>query len=167
LRAAPPDSRRWKPDIPKVWDETALADWATPLAGLNLRPTHISANEYYSLKVDNLRTYPVYFPGREPDGYWEMLQHIGPRPLIEPKQLQTEADWIEAGRRAFDEADHLHLRTFDPGFVAAARSPATFEQADVDGRRPVRRPTRSWLTNSGLHLKVDEREQLIAFLRTL
>src|SRR6185503_20313803 len=75
LRAAP-DSQGWKPDIPKVWDDLALADWATPLAGLNLRPTHISAREYYSLTVENLRTYPVYFPGREPDGYWEMLQHI-------------------------------------------------------------------------------------------
>ncbi len=70
--------------IPKTWDETALAGWATPLAGLNVRPTHISSQEYYSMRVDNLRTYPVYFPGREPEGYWEMLQHVGPQPLIEP-----------------------------------------------------------------------------------
>ena len=131
LRAAPA-GQRWKPDIPRVWDEAALADWATPLAGLNLRPTHMSAKDYYSLTVENLRTYPVYFPGREPDGYWEMLQHIGPKPLIEPKELETEADWIEAGRRVFDEADHLHLRTLDPGFVAAARSRETFDQARVE-----------------------------------
>jgi hypothetical protein len=132
LRAAPPAGQRWKPDIPKVWDEAALADWATPLAGLNRRPTHISAKEYYSLTVENLRTYPVYFPGREPDGYWEMLRRIGPKPLIEPKDLVTEADWIEAGRRVFDEADHLHLRTSDPTFIAAARSRETFEQAGVE-----------------------------------
>jgi hypothetical protein len=131
LRAAPPDGQRGKPDIPRVWNEIALGDWATPLAGLNLRPTHISANKYYSLTVENLRTYPVYFPGREPSGYWEMLKRIGPKPLIEPKELLTEADWIEAGRRVFDEADHLHLRTLDPTFVAAARSPETFEQAGV------------------------------------
>src|SRR5436190_18279720 len=80
LRAAQPAAQPWKPDIPKVWDEAALADWATPLAGLNRRPTHISAKEYYSLTVENLRTYPVYFPGREPDGYWEMLRRIGPKP---------------------------------------------------------------------------------------
>jgi len=132
LRAAPPAVQRWKPDIPKVWDEAALADWATPLAGLNRRPTHISAKEYYSLTVENLRTYPVYFPGREPEGYWEMLRRIGPKPLIEPKELVTEADWIEAGKRVFDEADHLHLRTWDPGFIAAARSRETFEQAGVE-----------------------------------
>jgi hypothetical protein len=129
LLAAASPAQRWKPDIPKVWDEAALADWATPLAGLNRRPTHISANEYYALTVENLRTYPVYFPGREPDGYWEMLRRVGPKPLIEPKELVTEADWIEAGRRVFDEADHLHLRTFDPSFIAAARNRETYEQA--------------------------------------
>ncbi len=76
----------------------------------------------------------MYFPGREPDGYWEMLRRVGPKPLIEPKELVTEADWIEAGRRVFDEADHLHLRTFDPGFIAAIRSRETFEQA---GTQPL------------------------------
>ena len=95
---------RFSPTIPKTWDEAALADWATALAGLNQRPTHISSKEYYSLPVENLRTYPVYFQGREPDGYWEMLQRVGPQPLIEPEKLKTEADWIEAGRKVFDEA---------------------------------------------------------------
>ena len=83
---------RADPAIPKTWDETALADWATPLAGLNARPTHISSKEYYSVRVENLRTYPVYLPGREPEGYWEMLQHVGPQPLIEPQKLKTQAD---------------------------------------------------------------------------
>ena len=131
LAAAQADSKAWTPDIPKTWDEAALVDWATPVAGLNVRPTHISPKDYYSLAVENLRTYPVYFPGREPAGYWEMLQRVGPKPLIEPEKLKTETDWIEAGRRVFDEADHLHLRTFDPKFVAAARSRETFEQANT------------------------------------
>ena len=67
-------------EIPKVWDEAALADWATPVAGLNARPTHISAKEYYSFRVENLRTYPFYIPGREPPGYREMLRRVGPEP---------------------------------------------------------------------------------------
>src|SRR5260370_42617535 len=112
----------FRPVVPKALDEAALADWATPLAGLNVRPTHISAKEYYSLTVENLRTYPVYFAGREPEGYWEMLQHIGPKPLIEPEKLHDNADWIEAGRKVFDEADHLHLRTLDAKFIDAARN---------------------------------------------
>jgi len=118
----------YRPVIPKTWDEAALADWATP-ARLNVRPTLISANEYYSFTVENLPTYPVYFPGREPEGYWEMLQHVGPKPLIEPEKLKTEADWIEAGRRVFEDVDDLQLRTLDPKLIAAARSLATFEAA--------------------------------------
>jgi hypothetical protein len=35
-------AENFRSDIPKVWDEAALADWATPIAGLNVRPTHIS-----------------------------------------------------------------------------------------------------------------------------
>jgi hypothetical protein len=112
--------------IPKTWDEKGLADWATPVAGLNVRPTHISAQAYYSLRIENVRTYPVYYPGREPDGYWDMLQRVGPKPLIEPERLKSEADWVEAGRRVFDEADHLHLRIFDPKLIAAARNRETF-----------------------------------------
>jgi hypothetical protein len=112
----------FKLNIPKTWDDAALADWATPVAGLNVRPTHISEKDYYSLPVENLRTYPVYYPGREPEGYSEMLKHVGPKPLIEPEKLKNEADWIEAGRRVFDEADDPHLCTFDPKLLAAARS---------------------------------------------
>src|SRR5215207_6935077 len=92
-----------RPRVPKVWDEAALADWATPVAGLNVPPAHMSADGYYSMAVENLRTYPVYFPGREPDGYWKMLQRVGPQPLIEPERLSSDADWIEAGKRVFDQ----------------------------------------------------------------
>jgi hypothetical protein len=66
------------------------------VAGLNVRPTHIPSKEYYSLAVENLRTYPVYYPGREPEGYREMMQHVGPKPLIEPETLKTDTDWIDA-----------------------------------------------------------------------
>jgi mono/diheme cytochrome c family protein len=125
-------------EIPKTWDEAALAEWATPVAGLNARPTHISAEEYYSMTVENLRTYPVYFPGREPEGYWEKLQRVGPEPLIEAEQLKNEADWIEAGRRVFEETDHLFLRTLDSKIIAAARSFETFKDAEplADGTVP-------------------------------
>ena len=56
----------FRQEIPRVWDESELADWATPVAGLNVRPTHMAESVYYALPTDNLRTYPVYYPGREP-----------------------------------------------------------------------------------------------------
>src|SRR5215472_3563834 len=120
----------FRQEIPKVWDESALADWGTPVAGLNVRPTHMSEKIYYALPTDNLRTYPVYYPGREPKGYWDMLQHVGPKPLIEPEKLHTESEWIGAGKRVFDEFDHIATRTYDPELVALAR---TKEQLDADG----------------------------------
>ncbi|MEO8597420.1 MAG: di-heme oxidoredictase family protein [Candidatus Solibacter sp.] len=98
-----------------------LANWATPLAGLNIRPSHISAEQYYALPVDNLKTYPVYLSGREPEGYWQMLNSVGPKPMIEPEKLKTEADWVAAGHIVFVEMDHVHLRTYDPKFIEAAR----------------------------------------------
>jgi mono/diheme cytochrome c family protein len=121
-------------NVPRTWDESALADWASPVAGLNVRPGHLSEKEYYALPAENLRTYPVYYPGREPAGYWDMLQRIGPKPLIEPEKLKTASDWIEAGRRVFDELDHLPLRTFDPKLIAAVRDAAAYE---ASGAKPL------------------------------
>ena len=83
--------------VPPTWDEAALEEWATPLAGLNVQPGHFSAAEYYRAPIDNLRTYPVYYPGREPAGYWDLLQSVGPKPLIEPGALSSDADWARAG----------------------------------------------------------------------
>lgn len=135
------------PMIPKVWDEAALTDWATPVAGLNVRPKNMAATDYYSMTVENLRTYPVYFPGREPAGYWEMLQRVGPKPLIEPDILATNADWIKAGKQVFDEADHLHLRTLDAKLIAIARNPDSYKgfEALPDGTVPSMRwvPTKN------------------------
>src|SRR6266536_556393 len=122
LGSTPVDAQESALNVPRTWDEVALVDWATPLAGLNARPTHISTNEYYALRVENLRTYPVYFPDREPAGYWDMMQQIGPKPLIEPEKLKSEADWINAGLTVFEQVDDLQLRTFAPQFITAARS---------------------------------------------
>lgn len=114
----------FEPRIPRTWDTAALETWATPLAGLNARPGHVSETEYYQAPIDNYRTYPVYAPGREPQGYWEMLQKVGPKPLIDRAKLRTESDWLAAGREVFEQLDFLTLRSYDPQMIAAVRSPA-------------------------------------------
>jgi hypothetical protein len=43
--SAQPEPARFRPEIPKTWDETALTNRATPLAGLNLPPEHISPEQ--------------------------------------------------------------------------------------------------------------------------
>jgi hypothetical protein len=99
---------------PKIWDAKQLATWATPIAGINTTPDFYSEEEYYAAPVDNLRTYPVYHPDFEPKNYREWLKKQGAQPLIEPEKLKTEKDWIEAGRRVFDELDAPVARTDDP-----------------------------------------------------
>jgi len=33
-------------EVPRTWDEAALKDWATPIAGIGVRPGQFSAEEY-------------------------------------------------------------------------------------------------------------------------
>jgi hypothetical protein len=114
---------------PKIWSGTALADWATPIAALNVRPAHMSEAEYYAVPGDNLRTYPVYHPDAEPLNYWEDLQQKKPEPLVDITAIRTSDDWIAAGDRAFREVDSFWSRTSDSAAIAQARDPRSF--ADV------------------------------------
>ncbi|MFY9608251.1 MAG: hypothetical protein WAU45_06495 [Blastocatellia bacterium] len=100
--------------VPKIWDAKQLATWATPVAGLNTTANFYTEEEYYAAPVDNLRTYPVYHPDFEPKGYREWMFKQGTQPMIEPAKLETESDWIEAGRRVFEGLDFPVTRTDDP-----------------------------------------------------
>jgi len=104
--------------IPRIWDERELSTWATPVAGLGLPPGHYSESEYYAAPIDNLRTYPVYHPAREPPGYRDWLRSQGAQRLIEPEPLETKADWIAAGQRVFEELDTEVARSDDPVVLA-------------------------------------------------
>ena len=112
---------------PRIWDDAALAEWATPIAALNVRPAHYSAAEYYSVPGDNLRTYPVYPPDSEPSGYWEELNKKKPEPLVDVSKIRTTEDWMAAGERAFSELDSFWTRTNDPSLIAQARNPRNFD----------------------------------------
>jgi hypothetical protein len=112
---------------PRIWDDAALAEWATPIASLNVRPGHYSSADYYAAPEDNFRTYPVYHPDSEPPGYWEDLQKRTPEPLVDASRIRTRADWIAAGERAFREMDAVLERTSDPAVIAMARDPGNFK----------------------------------------
>jgi hypothetical protein len=109
-------------EAPRVWNDRDLRDWATPVAGLNVRPGHYSEKEYYSAPVgEYVRTYPVYFPGREPEGYWDMIRSQKPEPLIRPG-ARTPEQWLTEGRRIFHELDLPYLRNYDAGVIELVRS---------------------------------------------
>lgn len=118
--------------IPRIWTDEALADWATPVAGLGVPPGHVSEAEYYAAPVDNLRTYPVFHPAREPAGYRDWIKAQGPQRLIEPEKLVTTADWIAAGARVFEQLDTAATRTDDPAAIAHLSDPRAFDAARDD-----------------------------------
>jgi hypothetical protein len=142
--------------LPKIWDDSALADWATPIASLNVRPAHYSSAEYYAVPGDNLRTYPVYHPDDEPPGYWEELQKKEPEPLVDLSKIQTTAEWIAAGERAFHEIDTIWMRTNDPD-RPSTRSPQLRERVESSRLRPavrrMQKPARrcSFIVSVGGH----------------
>lgn len=106
---------------PKIWDDAALADWATPIAALGVRPAHFTSAEYYAAPVDNLITYPVYRPDREPAGYWEWLQKQKPQPLVEVGKARTREEWIKLGETVFEAMDDPAYRIYDPAIIATLR----------------------------------------------
>jgi len=112
---------------PRIWDDAALHDWATPIAALGIRPSHYTAADYYAVPGDNYKTYPVYHPSREPKGYWEMLQKQKPQPLVDKSKIRSQKDWIKAGHTAFEQLDNPYFRTADPKLIARARDPEAFK----------------------------------------
>src|SRR5262249_7306003 len=103
--------------VPKIWDAKQLASWATPVAGINKTANFYSEEEYYAAAVDNVRTYPVYAPDKEPKGYRQWILKQGRQRLIEPEKLKTENDWIDAGRTVFAGLDFPVTRTDDPRLI--------------------------------------------------
>jgi hypothetical protein len=109
--------------VPKIWDAKQLATWATPIAGINATTNFYSEEEYYAAPIDNVRTYPVYAPDKEPRGYREWMLKQGPQRLIEPEKLKTERDWMEAGRAVFAGLDFPVTRTDDPRIMKFLSDP--------------------------------------------
>ncbi len=116
---------------PKIWDEEKLADWGLPLAAIEAEPKYISEQAYYASPVDNLRTYPVYHPDHEPPGYWEELLQKEPQRLVEPGVAHTRAQWIELGKRVFEQWDHAPVRTTDPKAFAYLRDRDALEKDET------------------------------------
>jgi len=92
------------PSIPKTWDDREIADLEVPLADASRTPKQISADYYYSIPVRKIyKSYTVYAPGKEPEGYQEWLKLQEPAvEIFDASRLKTEDDWIKAGEAIFD-----------------------------------------------------------------
>jgi mono/diheme cytochrome c family protein len=91
------------PNIPRAWDDAAVASMELPLVQRDRSPRYITSAEYYALTVRPIyRAYPAYVAGREPAGYLDSLKQKDPEVIFDPSQLHTKADWIRAGKLVFE-----------------------------------------------------------------
>ena len=96
-------AQEFHPDIPRAWDDKAVASLEVPLAQRDRSPRYMSAEEYYKLKARPIyRSYPVYVNGREPEGYLEALKQKAPEIIFDPSQLHSKEEWIAAGKLVFE-----------------------------------------------------------------
>ena len=102
----------WEPEVPKVWDDDALHGMELPIVGLGKPANHVSSEYYYRIPVTPIpKTYPVYAPDREPEGYLEWLKQQEPAEAIDFSKLRTKEEWIQAGQLVFDAPFRRSLRT--------------------------------------------------------
>ncbi|HKT81093.1 MAG TPA: hypothetical protein VJP86_12790 [Vicinamibacterales bacterium] len=154
LSAQSPDPRI---NAPRFWNDKELADWATPIAALNIRPGHFSEREYYAAPdAEWVRTYPVYYPGREPAGYWDSLQKKKPEPLVTPG-ARTTAEWVAAGKIAFRELDVPAFRSTDADLIATVRSAQAFAKVGGRAQKDGTVEGLRWVpTSKGLALSIND-----------
>ncbi|MBV8571502.1 MAG: hypothetical protein JO319_12870 [Acidobacteriaceae bacterium] len=122
------------PEIPKTWDDAAIATLEVPLADPVGSPKHVPADYYYEIPVRPIyKEYPVYALGREPPGYMEWLKQQEPVVLWDAKghapPLKTRADWIKAGEMVFDAPiAYGGLFAGFPGEVLYVRQPEFYSK---------------------------------------
>ena len=118
ISAQNPNSRGPSSTIPRTWDDAAMATLEVPLANPIGTPKSASADYYYRVPVRPIyKSYPIYTPGHEPPGYLDWLKRQEPQIVWDDKghapPLKTEADWIRAGKIAFDAPIAYGFPTYD------------------------------------------------------
>ena len=123
LSRVTPDARVEAQSIttPRVWDVDALTTAQVPLADRGIRMASVSAADYYRLPVRPIyESYPIYEPGREPDGYLGALKNRGPAVVDPPPaELASDEAWQRLGASVFeaplgyDDEPFAGIITFD------------------------------------------------------
>src|SRR5436190_19589706 len=133
-------------DIPKTWDNAAIASFELPLVVREYSPVHVLADFYYQVPVRAIyKSYPIYAPGRGPAGYLDWLKQQEPAIAFDPERIRTKDDWVRSGELVFD-APTLY-DTDGPfagqGIADAVGDPAWYRQTGVpiagDGTAPYLR----------------------------
>lgn len=74
-----------------------------PYADSSVKLGFITEEEYNKLPERvSYKTYPFYMPGSEPPGYYDSLSKLDPIINFRAADLETEADWINAGELIYE-----------------------------------------------------------------
>jgi hypothetical protein len=137
---SPADETTWTAVVPRVWDEAALATLEVPAPQPEYTPEHVDADYYYAIEPREVyRSYPVYHPDHEPEGYWEWLLEQEPEVVFDSAKLETKADWIAAGELVFHEGNTYNVVEADDLSRNADILEATGMPVAADGTMPLMR----------------------------
>jgi hypothetical protein len=139
LFAQTPSSQPWHPVIPKSWDAAELDAWTIPPRTPGVHTVHLPASFVYSIPTYPIyKTYPIYYPGKEPKGYMEWLSRQEPEITFNAAKLLSESDWIAAGRLVFEAPQEFEPadKFMDLEWYEELHVPLTSEGI-VPGRRYV------------------------------
>lgn len=124
--AAAPTPQAAAPQIPRTWAREQVATFELPLAQPEFSPQHVSEDYYYALPVRPVwKSYPIYHPDYEPEGYRERLAGMEPEIAFDETELVTASDWVAAGAevfrapKAFDGPVVRPQDVLDPAWYAA------------------------------------------------
>jgi hypothetical protein len=130
-------------DIPRTWEQSAVDTLELPLAVREFSPAHIDEAGYYRIPERVIyKSYPVYAPGREPQGYAAWLTTVEPEVAFDPSHLATQEQWIAAGEIVFNAPTSLR-----PVFFTAEnlRAPAFFRQTGMPAAKDGVIPFARWV----------------------
>jgi hypothetical protein len=103
LLAQQSDDRLFRPRIPKTWDEKEVASMELPLPPPAPTVVHVSSDYYYSIPILTIyKSYSVYPPENEPQGYIDWLKNQRPEIIFDASKLKTKADWVKAGQIVYN-----------------------------------------------------------------
>jgi hypothetical protein len=132
------DQENPRPQVPKTWDDRAMATLEVPLADASASPVPVSADYYYRIPVRPIyKTYPVYHPSKEPSGYFERLKGLEPEVVpFDFSNVKTQDDWIRVGDIVFDTPTDYDISGTPEQFRDPAYSSAIGIPVAKDGTVP-------------------------------
>ncbi len=103
--AAAQSGAPFRPEIPRVWQQSALETLEVPVSQPAYSPKAVSEAYYYKIPAAVIyKSYPVYAPGRGPAGYLDKLKRLAPEIAFNAARLKSREEWIRAGETVFDAA---------------------------------------------------------------